>query len=102
VFNLYQNFPNPFNPVTKIKFDIPVGTRHGVFVQIKVYDLLGREVTMLVNGFKQAGRYEIEWPAPTGNAMNYASGVYIYRIEARQVGSSTGDYVNVKKMVLIK
>ncbi len=86
-FNLYQNFPNPFNPLTKIKYDLP----KNVNVTVKVYDLLGREVAVLVNNeFKTAGRYEINW-----NAINYASGVYIYRIQA-------GDYVSTKKMVLVK
>jgi hypothetical protein len=94
VFNLYQNFPNPFNPATVIKYDLP----KDVNVSIKIYDLLGREVAILANSeFKKAGRYELNW-----NASNYASGVYIYRIEARQVGSSTGDFVQSKKMVLIK
>jgi photosystem II stability/assembly factor-like uncharacterized protein len=87
LFNLYQNYPNPFNPVTKIKYDLPRNTN----VTIKVYDLLGREVTTLINNeFRNAGRYEVSW-----NASNYASGVYIYRIKA-------GDFVSVKKMVLIK
>ncbi len=86
-FNLYQNFPNPFNPITKIKYDLP----KNVNVTIKVYDLIGREVATLVNNeLKTAGRYEVNW-----NAMNYASGVYIYRIQA-------GDYVSTKKMVLVK
>ncbi len=87
VFNLYQNFPNPFNPVTVIKYDLP----KDVNVTIKVYNLLGQEVTRLVNNeFKKAGRYEINW-----NANNCATGVYIYRITA-------GDYVKSRKMVLIK
>lgn len=86
-FNLYQNFPNPFNPATMIKYDLPKDVK----VTIKIYDLLGREVTTLVNNeFKNSGRYELAW-----NASNYATGVYIYRIEA-------GDYVSTKKMVLIK
>jgi hypothetical protein len=86
-FNLYQNYPNPFNPVTKIKYDLPKNTN----VTIKVYDLLGREVTTLINNeFRNAGRYEVNW-----NASNYASGVYFYRIQA-------ADYTSVKKMVLIK
>jgi len=86
-FNLYQNYPNPFNPLTKIKYDLPKNMN----VTVKVYDLLGREVAVLVNNeFKTAGRYEINW-----NAINYASGVYIYRIQA-------GDYVSTKKMVLVK
>lgn len=86
-FNLYQNFPNPFNPSTLIKYDLP----KDVNVTIRIYDLLGREVATLVNNeFKNAGRYELAW-----NALNYATGVYIYRIEA-------GDFVSTKKMVLIK
>jgi hypothetical protein len=90
-FNLYQNFPNPFNPVTKIKYDLPKSASGGVNVILKIYDIIGREVTTLVNNeFKNAGRYEVSW-----NANNYASGVYIYRLQA-------GDYVSSKKMVLIK
>lgn len=86
-FNLYQNFPNPFNPATVIKYDLPKDVK----VIVKIYDLLGREVTTLVNNeFKNAGRYELNW-----NAGNYASGVYIYRIEA-------GDFVSTKKMILVK
>jgi hypothetical protein len=86
-FNLYQNFPNPFNPSTTIKYDLP----KDVSVNIRIYDLLGREVAVLAKDeFKKAGRYEINW-----NASNMASGVYIYRIEA-------GDYKSTKKMVLIK
>lgn len=86
-FALYQNLPNPFNPVTKIKYDLPKSVK----VTVKVYDIIGREVTTLINNeFKNAGRYQVEW-----NAQNYASGVYIYRIEA-------GDYTQVKKMVLVK
>lgn len=94
VFNLYQNFPNPFNPATVIKYDLPKDVK----VTVKIYDLLGREVAILLNNeFKNAGRYELNW-----NAGNYASGVYIYRIEVRQAGSATVDYVSTKKMVLIK
>ena len=86
-YSLFQNYPNPFNPVTVIKYDLPKNVK----VTVKIYDLLGREVTTLVNNeFKNAGRYELNW-----NAGNYASGVYIYRIEA-------GDYISTKKMVLLK
>ncbi len=86
-FALYQNYPNPFNPVTTIKFDLPKDAN----VKIRIFDLLGREVANLVNNeLKKAGSYQIEW-----NAGNFASGVYFYRIEA-------GDYVQSKKMVLVK
>ena len=85
-FSLYQNYPNPFNPATIIKYDLPKDVK----VTIKVYDLLGREVEVLINEFKNAGRYELNW-----NANKYASGVYIYRIEA-------GSFVETKKMILLK
>lgn len=86
-FSLYQNFPNPFNPSTVIKYDLPKDVK----VTVKIYDLLGREVAILVNNeFKNAGRYDLIW-----NAGNYASGVYIYRLEAE-------DYTSTKKMVLVK
>jgi hypothetical protein len=92
-FKLFQNFPNPFNPVTNIKFDIPKAS----FVKITIYDISGREVLRLVNHDLAAGSYVADW-----NASAYASGVYFYRIEARNTGSSTGDYVNEMKMVLVK
>lgn len=93
-FNLYQNYPNPFNPTTKIKFDLP----KDVNVTIKIYDILGRETAVLLNNeFRKAGRYEAVW-----NGQNFASGIYFYRIEARQAGSSTVSFVTTKKMVLVK
>ena len=86
VFNLYQNYPNPFNPTATIKYDLPKDVK----VLIKVYDILGREVKKLVDEFKKAGSYTVDF-----NGTNLASGVYFYRIEA-------GDYVMSKKMVLVK
>jgi len=85
-FNLKQNYPNPFNPVTNIKYDIPKNE----FVIIKIYDLLGREIKILVNEFKNAGSYIISF-----NGSELASGIYFYRIQA-------GSFVQVKRMVLIK
>ncbi|HEY3249978.1 MAG TPA: DUF2341 domain-containing protein [Ignavibacteria bacterium] len=93
VYNLYQNFPNPFNPVTNIKFDIPKNS----YVRLVIYDALGREVTKLIDQHLQASAYSIDW-----NATSYASGIYFYKIEARQDGSSTGDYIKEMKMVLVK
>ena len=86
VFALYQNFPNPFNPITNISFDIPKAT----FVKITIYDLTGREADVLVNEFMGAGKYVADW-----NAENYASGVYFYKIEA-------GPFTDRKKMVILK
>ena len=85
-FILFQNYPNPFNPSTKINYTIP---KSG-FVTIKVYDLLGREVTSLVNENKPVGNYNVEF-----NAGNLVSGVYFYRMKA-------GDFVQTKKLILLK
>ncbi len=90
-FSLSQNYPNPFNPATIIKFDIPaVGQRHALDVNMKVYDILGREVAVLINKQLLPGSYEVNW-----NAANFPSGVYFYRLEAEGFSES-------KKMVLIK
>ena len=83
---LYQNYPNPFNPSTKIDYTIPVNS----FVNVKVYDVNGREVAQLVNETKTAGNYSV-----TFDASAYPSGVYFYRLSA-------GDIRVEKKMVLVK
>jgi hypothetical protein len=77
-YRLMQNFPNPFNPTTSIKFQLPAAA----FVTITVYDMLGREVSTLVNEEKQAGTYAVEWDGKDGRGMPAASGVYIYRLSA--------------------
>ncbi|NOS85978.1 MAG: T9SS type A sorting domain-containing protein, partial [Ignavibacteria bacterium] len=92
-YSISQNYPNPFNPVTNIKFGIP---KSGL-VKITIFDLLGREVTNLVNEQMQPGSYTVNW-----DASNHPSGVYFYKLEVRQAGSSTGDFVESKKMVLVK
>jgi hypothetical protein len=91
VFSLSQNYPNPFNPTTTIRYGLPVvGDRHAYHVQIKIYDILGREVKVLVNEIQQAGYYDVKF-----DGKNLASGVYFYRIEAEE-------YILAKKMVLVK
>jgi hypothetical protein len=85
-FSLSQNYPNPFNPITNIKFNLP---RSG-FVKMTVYDVLGREITTLVNQQMQAGSYSADW-----DASAYPSGVYFYKIE-------TEDFAETKRMVLVK
>lgn len=92
-FSLSQNYPNPFNPTTNIKFDIP---KAGI-VKIIVYDMLGREVRTLADEFKQAGSYEVNL-----DASQLSSGTYFCRIDVRQAGSSTGEFSDIKKMVLVK
>jgi len=91
-YALNQNFPNPFNPTTSIRYEIPKNAE----VTIKVYDLLGKEVFSL-NEYKQAGSYEVKF-----DGSNLASGMYFYSLEVRQAGSSTNGYKDVKKMVLLK
>ena len=86
VFRLYNNYPNPFNPVTQIKFDIPSDN----YVEITLYNVLGEEVKTLVSELKIAGSYNY-----TFNAEGLASGVYIYKIKA-------GSFTDVKKLVLLK
>ncbi len=85
-YDLYQNYPNPFNPSTVIKYAIP----HQSQVVLKIYDILGREVTTLVNGERQPGIYEVNF-----NASSLASGVYIYSLRA-------GNYISQKKLLLLK
>jgi Secretion system C-terminal sorting domain len=85
-FILSQNFPNPFNPSTTIKYSIPISG----FVTLKVYDVLGKEVATLVNEEKPAGNHEV-----TFNAANLSSGVYLYTLQA-------GSYTQTKKLILMK
>lgn len=85
-FALYQNYPNPFNPVTKIGFDLPEKS----FVKLNMYDVLGRNISSLVNENLNAGKYSYEF-----NATNLASGVYFYKIE-------TSKFSEVKKMIVNK
>jgi hypothetical protein len=93
-YSLAQNYPNPFNPATIINYAIPsVATLHATSVQhvtLKVYDILGREITTLVNEYQSAGRYSVSF-----DGSNLASGIYIYRLQVN-------DYVMSKKMMLVK
>jgi len=88
-FNLYQNFPNPFNPATNIGFTI---SDFG-FVSLKVYDVLGNEIATLVNEEKQAGNYNVEFGKNLIHQI--PSGIYFYRLTA-------GSFVATKKMILLK
>ena len=86
VYNLEQNYPNPFNPSTVIKFSVP----ERCAVSLTIYDILGSEILTLVNEEIEAGRYEKVF-----NASGYASGMYIYRMQA-------ANYISTKKMLLVK
>lgn len=85
-FYVYQNFPNPFNPVTNIKFDLPYES----YVTVKIFDLLGKEISTLFTGKQNAGTHELSF-----DASNLSSGVYLYRIQ-------TDKNIAVKQMILIK
>jgi len=85
-FKLYNAYPNPFNPVTNIKFDLPTPSN----VTLKVFNILGQEVTTLLSEFKDAGTYIVPF-----NAINLSSGVYIYKIQA-------GSFTETKRMLLLK
>ncbi len=96
VYALEQNYPNPFNPNTVINYQLPAGGN----VTLKIYDILGNEIATLVNEYKTAGKYEVEFSAKggsasVGNAINLPSGVYFYQLKA-------GEYTAVKKMLLLK
>jgi hypothetical protein len=91
IYQLLQNSPNPFNPSTSIRYRLP----QAEFVSIGVYDLLGREVTSLVNDYKQPGAYIAEWNGRDSRGAMVSSGVYIYRLTA-------GKFIETKKMNLMK
>jgi hypothetical protein len=85
-FVLQQNYPNPFNPSTKIRWQSPVSSHQ----LLKVYDVLGNEVTTLIDEYKPAGSYEIEF-----DAKNLSSGIYFYKL-------NSGSLSQINKMVLMK
>jgi hypothetical protein len=85
-YTLRQNYPNPFNPATVIEYALPKGG----LVVLTVYDILGREVSTLVNGWNDAGVHRVRW-----NASGFASGVYCYRLQS-------GSYTEAKTMIVIR
>jgi len=85
-FELKQNYPNPFNPSTTIRFDLPKSS----FVALKIFDVLGREVTTLINEKRPAGKYAVEW-----NSKGLPSGIYLYQLNA-------GEFTETRKLVLQK
>jgi len=85
-FHIFQNYPNPFNPSTKISWQSPVGS----WQTLKIYDVVGNEVATLIDEYKPAGNYEVEW-----DATCLPSGVYFYQLKA-------GSFVETKKMILMK
>ncbi len=85
-FSLKQNFPNPFNPITTISFSIPQSQN----VELKVFDILGNEITILLNEYKQAGEHKVEF-----DGGDISSGIYFYQLKA-------GDFIQTKRLVLLR
>lgn len=100
-FELAQNYPNPFNPTTSIRFQVP----DAADVTLAVYDRLGREVAIIVDGRMDAGSHEARF-----DATGLASGVYLYKLQARATGSpagpnavsGSGSFVQTRKMIVVK
>lgn len=90
-FELSQNFPNPFNPSTKIVYSVPIHSR----IQINIYSLQGRLVKMLVDGSRSPGRYTVSWNGTDNEGKRVASGVYFCRLAA-------GEFTESRKMMLIQ
>jgi trimeric autotransporter adhesin len=96
IFSMAQNFPNPFNPSTTIRFTVPENAN----VTIQIYDLTGREVASLLNGvFRNIGVYNVPFNA---SMYSLSSGVYFYRITANDPASNAVKFTEVKRMILIK
>ena len=90
-YALGQNYPNPFNPTTTISFSLPQRST----VRLDIYNILGKQVTTLVNESREVGNWNVEWNGLDRNHQHIASGVYFYRLQA-------GSFVSVKKMVMLK
>lgn len=92
-FQLEQNCPNPFNPTTVFRYQLPIGSK----VTLRIYYLLGQEIKTLVDAWQDAGYKSVEW-----DASNFASGVYFYRLDATNVSNPSKSFTQVKKMLLLK
>jgi hypothetical protein len=94
VFVLHQNYPNPFNPTTMINYQLPMNSS----VELSIYNLLGQKVATLVDEQKRAGYHRVEW-----DASGFASGVYLYRLQAGDPSQSAGQgYVETRKMIQMR
>ena len=97
-FSLKQNYPNPFNPMTKIKFEIPSDVKREMSnVKFVIYDILGKEISTLVNEALQPGTYEV-----TFEGSNLPSGIYFYQLRVEDPTGRTGGFVETRKLILLK
>jgi len=92
-----QNYPNPFNPSTTIRFSVPKES----FVSLKVYNILGQEVVTIAEEFKNVGTFNATWNGRNNAGNQVASGMYLYRIEAKPA-DGTQPFTSLKKMILLK
>ena len=90
-FKIHQNYPNPFNPVTTIRYDLPENS----LVNITIYDMLGKQVTALINQTQDAGYRSVIWDATNDYGKPASAGIYLCQIHA-------GEYISTKKIVLLK
>jgi flagellar hook assembly protein FlgD len=90
-FNLYSNYPNPFNPSTNIRYSIPTAGN----VTIEIFNSLGQLVNTIVNQYQESGTHNVVWNGTDMSGQKLSSGIYIYKL-------NTNNYVSSKKMVLIK
>jgi predicted deacetylase len=97
-YELNQNYPNPFNPTTKIRYSVTTMQN----VDLKIFDVLGNEITTLVNEIKQPGIYEVEFSDLSKNNLPLTSGIYFYQLKVRGVEPGNKSYSQTKKMVFHK
>jgi len=91
-FALANNYPNPFNPATTIKYALPEASQ----VRLEVFNVVGQVVSTLVDNHQNAGRYVVQWDATNDQGHSLSSGLYFYRLQAG------GEFLEVKKMLLLK
>ena len=91
-FKLYASYPNPFNPVTTIRFDVGITSPEST---LRIYDVSGRNVTTLISGQLQPGSYEVQWDATNNQGEPVSAGVYLYKIQV-------GKFSQTNKMILLK
>jgi flagellar hook assembly protein FlgD len=90
-FTLHQNCPNPFNPDTEIKFNLPRSSN----VTLEIFDITGRKVTTLINKKLSSGPHSVSWNGRDESGTEVSTGIYLYRL-------STGEYSDTRKMLLLK
>lgn len=91
IYSLKQNYPNPFNPITTLRYDLP----ERAHVKLTIYDILGRQVKIIVQDVQEPGFKSVIWDATNDRGQSVGAGVYLYHIRA-------GDFVQTRKMVLLK